>query len=404
MLASTNFSLLAYTKEKTFGVIPEVSDVGFPRFLRYNSESFNYDKVKEASQELGYRTDAAVFELSAASAGTISTEVSYREYDPLIEAILQGTWKQYSSGPVGAVVFTAGSISGSISGTFDVTGLSAGQFFKVTGSGTANDNKVFRAASAANGLITLDVSTPATPGTGSATTAFYTSRLVNGNTQTSFSFERQNIDTREYWCYTGMTPSKMDMQVSAREISTLNFEFVGKGLNRLAMQTNLDEVPVPPWEYEIHTGATSGHFWFDGIKSNPELHVRSMSLSYDNTLRDQYALGDLHPIGYGSGTITITGIIEVYFSSAYLYNKYLSNEGVPITFATYDTKGNGYVITLPKVVFTNYGTNAAAKDDDLILRLEYFALAKDGEAIQIDRTGEGLVIKNWYEYYTFPFY
>lgn len=400
MLASTNFSLLAYTKESTFGEIPEISQTGFPRYIRYNSESFNYDKVKEASQELGSRTDAAVFEISAASSGSISTEVSYREYEPLIESVLQGAWKTYSTGPLTDIEFAVGSISG----TFSVTNLKAGQFFKVSGSGTANDNKVFRASSVADNLITLDSSTPATAATGANTTTLSSSRLVNGNVQSSFSFERQNLDTREYWCYTGMTPSKMDLQVSAREISNLSFEFVGKGLNRLAMQTNLDEVPIPPWEYGIHTGATSGQFWFDGVKSNPELHVRSMSLSYDNTLRDQYALGDLHPIGYGSGTITITGILEVYFSSAYLYNKYLSNQGVPITFATYDSKGNGYVITLPKVVFTNYGTNAAGKDDDLILRLEYFALAQDGEAIQIDRVGDELVIKDWYEYYTFPFY
>lgn len=54
--------------------------------------------------------------------------------------------------------------------------------------------------------------------------------------------------------------------------------------------------------------------------------------------------------------------------------------------------------------FTNYGTGAASKDEDLILKLDYFALAVDGEAIYIDRTGKALVIKDWYQYYTFPFY
>ena len=402
MISSTNFSLLAYTKEQDFGSIPTLSDTSYPRYLRYTSESFTYDRTKEASQELGSRTDAAVFEISAASSGNVGTEVSYMEYDPLIESLLQGTWTKYASSGTG-VIGAAGFTVSSISGTFDTTTLKAGQFFTIAASGTANDGKVFRATAVTADLVTLDVSTPAVAGTGTATTAITSSRLVNGNTQSSFTFERQNIDTREYWAYTGMTPSKMDLQVSARELSSLSFEFVGKGLNKLAMQTNLDEVPIPPWDFDIHTGATAGHFWFDGVKSNPDLHVRSVSLSYDNTLRDQYALGSLHPIGYGSGTITIQGTLEVYFSNAVLYNNYLSNEGVELTFATYDTKGNGYVITLPKIVFTNYGTNAASKDDELILKLEFFALAVDGEAIQIDRLGQELVIRDWYQYYTFPF-
>lgn len=402
MIASTNFSLLAYTKEKTFGEIPQLSDTSYPRYIRYTSESFNYDKVQESSKELGSRADSAVFEISAASSGSLSTEVSYLEYDPLFESVLQGSWNRYGStgsGVIGAAVFTSSAISGS----FNTASLKAGQFFKIANSGTANDGRFFRATAVTSDSVTLDASTPATTGTGLAGTTLLSSRLVNGNMQSSFSFERQSLDTREYWCYTGMTPSKMDLQISAKELSSLSFEFVGKGTNRLAMQSNLDESPVIPWDYDLHSGATSGHFWFDGVKSSSDLHVRSISLSYDNTLRDQYALGSLQPIGYGSGTITITGTLEVYFSSAVLYNKYLSNEGVAISFASYDSKGSGYAFTLPRVIFTNYGTNAASKDDDLILKLEFFALAENGEAIQIDRLGEELVIKDWYQYYTFPF-
>jgi hypothetical protein len=399
-LANTSLVNIAYVKEAAFGVVPTT---GNHKKLRVTGESLDYTINKEASEEINSsRTSSSMIPLSGSASGGIETEVSYLEYDDFLESTLQSEFLEYGTGGVGATfsaTFAANTITAAVAptGTSAFTNLKKGQFFTVLGSGTINDGKIFRASlvtAPTSTVITLDSSTPASVGTGAATTVS-SSRLVNGTAQTSFSIERQSSDIGEYWVYRGMTPSSLDISISAGARSTFSFNFMGKGLTRKESSTNLSGTAAESNSYEIHSGVTgpSCVLWVDGAPLDGT-YVQSVGFNYDNALREQTAICSLDAVGIGSGTISATGTLEVYFNSGELYEKFKLNENVSVIFSTTDTSGNGYVFTLPKCNFSKVGTGAGGKDSDMMLSLEFTALRDNTNAdtalrnlIQIDRIG-----------------
>ena len=407
-LGNSSLVNVAIIKETTFGVVPTSATPNAAKFLRVTGESLDYTINKEASEEINSnRTVASMIPLSGSASGALESEVSYLEYDQILESALQSAFTVFGTNGVSTAftgTFTATTITASVAttGTSLFTLLKKGQFFIVKGSGTANDGKVLRVSlvtAPTATVITLDASTPAVVATGSATTTISTSRLVNGNTQSSFSIERQSPDVGEYWAYTGMTPSSLDVNISAGARSTLSFNFMGKGLTRKTGSTNMPGTIAASKGYEIHSGVSgpSCLIWVDGAPL-VGTYAQSLTFTYDNTLREQTAICNLDAIGMGSGTIAATGTMEIYFNSGALYDKFATNTNVGITFSTLDNDGNGYIFTLPKVNFSKVATAAGGKDSDMMLSLEFTALDDRGNAdatlrnlVQIDRVGVAAV-------------
>ena len=407
-LGNSSLVNVAIIKETTFGVIPVSAAPNAAKFLRVTGESLDYTINKEASEEINSnRTVASMIPLSGSASGALESEVSYLEYDQILESTLQSAFAAFGTNGVSTAftgTFTATTITATVAptGTSAFTTLKKGQFFRVNGSGTANDGKVLRASlvtAPTTTVITLDASTPAVVASGSATTTISTSRLVNGNTQSSFTIERQSPDVGEYWAYTGMTPSSLDVNISAGARSTLSFNFMGKGLTRKTGSTNMPGTIAASKGYEIHSGVSgpSCLIWVDGAPL-VGTYAQSLTFTYDNTLREQTAICNLDAIGMGSGTIAATGTMEIYFNSGALYDKFATNTNVAVTFSTLDNDGNGYIVTLPKVNFSKVSTAAGGKDSDMMLSLEFTALDDRGNAdatlrnlIQIDRVGVAAV-------------
>lgn len=407
-LGNSSLVNVAIIKEATFGVVPTSATPNAAKFLRVTGESLDYTINKEASEEINSnRTVASMIPLSGSASGALESEVSYLEYDQILESALQSAFTVFGTNGVSTAftgTFTATTITATVAptGSSAFTTLKKGQFFLVKGSGTANDGKVLRVSlvtAPTATVITLDASTPAVVATGSATTTISTSRLVNGNTQSSFSIERQSPDVGEYWAYTGMTPSSLDVNISAGARSTLSFNFMGKGLTRKTGSTNMPGTIAASKGYEIHSGVSgpSCLIWVDGAPL-VGTYAQSLTFTYDNTLREQTAICNLDAIGMGSGTIAATGTMEIYFNSGALYDKFATNTNVAVTFSTLDNDGNGYIVTLPKVNFSKVSTAAGGKDSDMMLSLEFTALDDRGNAdatlrnlIQIDRVGVAAV-------------
>lgn len=407
-LGNSSLVNVAIIKETTFGVVPTSAIPNAAKFLRVTGESLDYTINKEASEEINSnRTVASMIPLSGSASGALESEVSYLEYDQILESTLQSAFAAFGTNGVSTAftgTFTANTITATVAptGTSAFPTLKKGQFFRVNGSGTANDGKVLRVSlvtAPTTTVITLDASTPAVVATGSATTTISTSRLVNGNTQSSFTIERQSPDVGEYWAYTGMTPSSLDVNISAGARSTFSFNFMGKGLTRKTGSTNMPGTIAASKGYEIHSGVSgpSCLIWVDGAPL-VGTYAQSLTFTYDNTLREQTAICNLDAIGMGSGTIAATGTMEIYFNSGALYEKFATNTNVAITFSTLDNDGNGYIFTLPKVNFSKVSTAAGGKDSDMMLSLEFTALDDRGNAdatlrnlIQIDRVGVAAV-------------
>ena len=87
-------------------------------------------------------------------------------------------------------------------------------------------------------------------------------------------------------------------------------------------------------------------------------------------MRSQEAVCELGAVGIGSGTVELTGSLEVYFANGALFDKFQNNENIEFVLSTLDNAGNGYVITIPKANLSSLSTSAGGLDQDMVLSIE----------------------------------
>jgi hypothetical protein len=237
------------------------------------------------------------------------------------------------------------------------------------------------------------VSTPATVSAGESI-QIQTSRLTNGTTQTSFTLERHNNDIGTFMSFKGMTPSKLSMNIASGSLTTGSIDFMGKS----ALESVVTQMPgteTAATTYEIHSGVAgaSNAVWLDGVPITGT-YIKSVSIAFDNTLRNQGAIGTLGSVAIGSGTIKCDLTAQIYFADNDIFTKFRNNTNTSMVIATTDADGNGYMISVPKANISTVKSNAGSKDQDMMLDVTMTALEDNANAtaalrkvIFIDRIG-----------------
>jgi hypothetical protein len=400
-LASSSLVQIAYAPETVFGVTPTT---GSHTKLRFVGESLNYEIQKESSAEINSsRSTSSKVPVSASTSGDLQFEMSYKEYDPLIAAVLQSDFVVFGVNGVGATfiaTFTATTITASVAttGASIFTALRPGQFFRLVAPGNGNNGKIFRVSltvAPTATVITVDASTPLVTGTSIANCTIATSRLTNGSTQKSFSIERQSTDIGEYWCYSGQVPGTWEFSLGSGALTTHSISMTGRRAVRNT-STHLPGAAVESSAFDVHSSASGSVclLWVDGAPLVGTF-VQSLSFSYDNAIEAQTAACDIGAVGVRSGTIALTGSMSIYFANGDLFDKFATNTNISLTFSSVDSNGNGYVFTMPKVNISSLGgANASAKDQDMMVDIEFEALRDLGNAnpllrqvVFIDRVG-----------------
>lgn len=401
-IATTSRAQLRRIPEATFGVTPAT---GNSWNLRVTGESFNFDVKKEASKELrSDRQISSMVPVSAGGAGGFNFHLNYGEYDPEIESVLQGAWAVFGTNGVGAAFtadFTATTITASVatSGASIFTNLQRGQWFRLVAPSNANNGRILRVSSSVaptSTVITLDATTPAAVASGVALCQVQTSRVSNGATQTSFTYEKEFPDVGQFFSYPGMTPGKMMLNFVAAALTDGSFEFMGKNSAR-GTATGMPGTAVASRTFDIMNGATGVGQLYEGGVAMTDTFIKSLNLTVDNVQRSQEAIGNFGYVGIGSGTLDVKATMEVYFSDGALYDKFIANTYTSLTVGSVDAAGNGYIMTLPRVNLSSVKITAGAKDQDLMASFELMALADDANAVLalrktiiIDRVGAAL--------------
>ena len=398
-LASTSLVNVRAILESTFGETPVA---GNPTVLRITGESLSYDISKKTSDQINStRTVSSMVATNATVTGGITQEIHYSGIDPFMESTLQSTFTEFGTSGVGAATSTSSITTTEItaaaptSGANIFTALKKGQWFRITSAG-ANNGKILRVSTTTaptTTVITLDANTPAAASTNESI-QIQASRLTHGTTQTSWTIEKEANDIGVFLAFKGCTPSKMSMKIASGSLSTVSFDFMGKSaLEDVA--TMLPGTPVAAPTYDIHSGVSgaTNAVWMDGVPLSGT-YVKSVSLDFDNALRSQEAIGTLGAVAIGSGTIQCKASVEIYFADKDLFTKYRSNTYSSLIFATTDSSGNGYMVTLPVVNIDSWKSNAGGKDQDQMISMSLTALSDDSNAdaalrkcIFIDRIG-----------------
>lgn len=404
--ASSSVLQVRVIPELTFGVVPVA---GNPRNVRVTGETLDFNISKEESKEINAtRTISSVVPVSANASGGLQGEISYQEWDVLMAATLQSTFSVYGTngvaGTASTFAYTATTITNSVTAltltdrwTGDAVSPALGQWFQVQHPGNANDKKILRVSptvAPTATVITLDASTPAVVVAATAGGKIATSRLTHGITQSSVTIERNSADIAQFFAYTGMTPSKMDVNIASGSLSTISFDFMGKSAIRTGV-TQLPGTPIASYTYDIHSSVSGStcQLWEGGVPIT-DTSVKSISLMFDDNLRSQEAVCSLGAVGIGAGTIKISGSMSVFFANGALFDKFKANTNSSIIFSSVDGAGNGYIFTIPVANISSWKTNGSAKDQDMMVDMQFIGLRDAANAVPalqkaifIDRVG-----------------
>lgn len=393
-LSVSNRTKIAYILETLFGVIP---GAGPNTALRFTGESINFSLKKDSSKEIrSDRQIADVMTLGASVSGGVNFELSYKEYDPLMEAALQGTWNPYGTAGTGttfSATFTATTITAGAAPitTSAFTNLSKGQWFRLTAPAQLDDGKFYmvsRTVAPTSTVITVDTLTPLLGvGAAIAGTLLQTSRLTNGVNQRSFDLEVQSTDVSQFLTYTGMVVNKLSMALKSGAFVTGAIDFMGKtGLRSGA--TALPGANTASQTFSTINAVSGGFKVFEGAAVLANTFMKSFDIDVDNSLRGQEAIGVLGNAGVASGTVKITGKAELYFADGTYYDKFINNTASSIVIMLADGS-NGYAITLPMVRYTDCKIDSGSIDQDMMCSMTWQAVIDPTslQSIFIDRFG-----------------
>jgi len=409
-LPSADRVQLAYIPEASFGVTPNAGN-GFN--LRTTGESLNFDLTKETDKELNANAEqTSSTTVGAQASGDIKMHMQYAEYDRLFAALLRSAWVAYGTNGVGTT-FSASVTAGVMGTTASVltagaapvgssafTTLQKGQWFKVNMPGDPNDGKFARVSTVTaptSTAITCDVNTPLLASTAVAGSSISSSRLSNAVTLQSFTIERQVTEVNQFFAYRGQYPSKFSTEFASKSITDGTFSFLGKDLVR-GTATTLPGATAASQTYDIQNGVTGvGNIWENGAPLSG-VTIKKMGINIDSGLRAQDGLGVLGLVGVGIGTFVVKGTLEVYFANGVLYDKFMNDTYTSIGLSTRDSFGNGYIITLPRVMLTSAKVMAGGRNTDLMASFEYEAYKDINNATAalqktmfIDRVGAAVV-------------
>ena len=327
--------------------------------------------------------------------------MQYAEYEGLIAGAMQNTFMVFGVNGVGApftgtMAPTTITASVATSGASIFSNLQLGQWFKLIAPTDANNGKLFRVSTTvapSATVITLDASTPASVAASIANCTVASARIVNGNTQASFSLEKQFLDVVQFLSYRGMTVGKMNLNLASAALVDGSFEFMGKDVQR-GIVTKLPGTPVASYSYDIQNAVRGiGNLWEAGVPLTSTF-IKSMTIDVNNNLRGQKAIANLGNVGIGAGGVDITGNVDIYFADGAIYDKCLADTYTSLIVSIQDAAGNGYVFTLPRVLLMSGKVVASGENQDVLVNFTYSCFSDDNNAtaalkktIFIDRVG-----------------
>jgi Phage tail tube protein len=395
-LSSSNRTQLAYKLEGTYPTNFGVPQAGNGTLINFTGESLAFEVKNEMSKAI--RSDRQVSDLvqvDGSPNGGINLELNFKDVDPWILGALQSDWVYQgtlgdSAAATGALTLTSTTITNSVAPTGNdaYTVLNKGQWFTLAPpAGAAQAVKdwflthplrVSGTVAPTSTVITLDAATPiatAITTTAMAVGSVLTSaRAANATTMKSYTLEVGHLDIGNVFRqYTGMVPSKLDLTISSGAIITCAVDFMGRGFNILT--TTSMGTPAAAQTF-TPANATKG-VWDvleNGTTISTTTYIKSASLSIDNSLRVQDAVGVFGNAGIGIGTFKVTGKLQVYLADSTIYAKVLSGAASSLSLPLLDIDGNGYVIQLGRLKYTAAKVNAGGQDQDNMLDVDFQAV------------------------------
>lgn len=379
-MSDTNRGQLAYAKEVTPGVNPG----GTFKIVRFTGETLRQDTSIQTSSEIRPdRQIVDVIRVGARAMGDTSHELSYSAHDDWIASALQASaWSSVVKvGPATTISASASdnSLNDSANG---FSTLQVNQWIKVSGFTKAANNGIFKIVSKPSaGKITISGTTLEDESAGASVIIVMGEQIVNGVTFDTYTLERKYTDlpaTEGFVEFNMMAIESWSVNVQRDQIITMAFEWVGKReISRSAtIASSYDAAPT----WAITAGV-------DNVLGILEAQVRMDTYGFtfktNNGLRTREIIGSLGPVSIGSGTFTVEGTLQVYFSTHALYDKYLNFGTTSLALVVQDASGNTYVFDFPRVRLTAGQRPVTGQNQDVMADMNFQAFMHPSEGVTV---------------------
>ncbi len=378
--ASSSLAELSYVEEASWGETPAAATF---KELRWTGESLAQSTTTEVSNEI--RPDRQVPDVirtDVEAAGDVNVELSYGAFDDLLEGAFMGAWSADLA--ISATDLSAEASDNSFNSTgTSLAGIQEGQWFRVAGFASAQNNGYFQATSSSANKVVVSA-TLATEAAGPSVD-INGSNLRNGTVPKSFTLQKHFSDVGEYVAFTGMRVASLNLTVDTGSLITGAFSFQGKAASASGSSAGSGSPTTAPTNPVLNAiDNIEGLVVGDGSQA---FSISSHNFTLDNTLRAQKAQGTLGSVGIGLGTLNVTGALTAYFENRSLYEQYLGFGTSSFAYRVIDAAGNAYIVTFPALKFTDGNPVAGGRDQDILAEMSWTAYRHPtlGFTAQIDR-------------------
>ncbi|CAA2142747.1 phage tail tube protein [Hyphomicrobium sp. ghe19] len=261
-------------------------------------------------------------------------------------------------------------------------GIVPGQWIKVGGFGaayrfaTAAVNAYARVIGVAAHKLTLDnlpMGWAVDNGAGKTIRVFFGDHVKNGVDRRSLTIERGFLAQAvpSYIIQRGMVVAQGELTWTTEEMITGSVTF--NGLTGELTTVPLDASPLPATTAPIMSANVNvGRIAESGVAVAGPNYVKSASVTVNNNLRMISAVGHVGAVDIGVGECAVTGTLETYFGDKALAEKLLDGTVGNINLRS-QKDGQAVIVSLPRVTFTEGSPSAGAKNQDVMLPLNYQA-------------------------------
>jgi hypothetical protein len=190
--------------------------------------------------------------------------------------------------------------------------------------------------------------------------------LKNGTTLRSATFQKIFNDATaiNYLTMHGCRIGGFDLDFATAQILTGKFSVMGLGAAIGTTQITGATSNAAPTKDVLNAVSNLISITEDGITSTS--FFNKLTISLNNNLRVQKAIGSLPAIGIALGKIDLTGTIEAYFENATLYNKFINATSFALGLTLEDSDPNQFIITIPKAKFESGTVVSGGLDQDIM--------------------------------------
>lgn len=360
MVASTNYTDLAYDKETVFGVTDAT-----PQFTVLPTTGGGpVNNITTAKSEV-IRSDRQTDDLIVVDgdiSGDISYELSYAPFKDFLESVLMNSASRSISL---SSVTNDGTVDDTIIGDTNIQNTClVGDVLRLASVTDPTINGEYVVTASGTNQVTIY------PGTGATAaltdlTVVATEIRTNGNSAIQgYTFRKKAISegVPYYWYYRGCAINTMNFNFATGSILNGSIGIIGLTEEPRTSVLTGEQADIPTPAYSIMNSVSSvGVIQISGVTLG-SCTFSNLDLTIDNQINAAKAIGTLGACDLAAFSLMVSGNTEVYFNNLDLYNKFKNAESFSVTIILKDGDGNVIGANIPKCKFETLETPVSGKD------------------------------------------